>query len=92
MRMKNRFCKMAKDMLIVMCFVSFCGAFNSCKDEYTLDDERPVFQDGQRRGQVDGGGGLTDPAFLVGNGNDLSHNLQSYEKKPLNSRCQTLES
>ncbi len=43
MRMKNRFCKMAKDMLIVMCFVSFCGAFNSCKDEYTLDDERPVF-------------------------------------------------
>ena len=51
-----------------------------------VDDERFVFQDRQRGGQVDGGGRLSDAPFLVGDSDDLSHNLQSYEKKLLNSR------
>lgn len=43
MRMKNRFCRMSKQLLGVACLLSTCGVTYSCSDDYDLDETNPSF-------------------------------------------------
>ncbi len=43
MRMKNRFCRMSKQLLGVACLLSTCGVTYSCSDDYDLDETSPSF-------------------------------------------------
>lgn len=41
--MKNRFCRMGKQLLGVACLLSTCGVTYSCSDDYDLDETKPSF-------------------------------------------------
>ena len=41
--MKNRFCRMSKQLLGVACLLSTCGVTYSCSDDYDLDETSPSF-------------------------------------------------
>lgn len=43
MRMKNRFCRMSKQLLGIACLLSTCGVTYSCSDDYDLDEKSPSF-------------------------------------------------
>ena len=39
--MKNRFSSFGTHALRTLCIMALCGTTWACKDEYTLDDEKP---------------------------------------------------
>ena len=41
--MRNRLSKMGKSTSWMLVLLAACGITSSCKDEYTLDDEKPSF-------------------------------------------------
>lgn len=41
--MKNRFCRIGKQLLGVACLLSTCGVTYSCSDDYDLDETSPSF-------------------------------------------------
>ena len=41
--MKNRFCRMSKQLLGIACLLSTCGVTYSCSDDYDLDEKSPSF-------------------------------------------------
>lgn len=41
--MKNRFCRIGKQLLGVACLLSTCGVTYSCSDDYDLDETTPSF-------------------------------------------------
>ena len=50
-----------------------------------VHQQRSLLRDGERRGQVDGRGGLPDAALLVGNGNDSGHQRKDLYNNELRS-------
>ena len=46
-----------------------------------VDQQHPLFGDGQCGGQVDGGGGLAHPPFLIGDGYDFTHDAPDVSRE-----------
>ena len=51
-----------------------------------VDEQHRAARDGERGSEIDGGGGLSDPAFLIGDGDDLGH-LRSIDLNTVVSRA-----
>ena len=88
MCMRNRFSTFGKHAPRALCLLAICGLTWACKDDYTLDDEKPSWLNSSIYQSLQNGMKETDA-----NGQEVTHTFQNYlrlladpEVNPANAR------
>lgn len=88
MCMRNRFSTFGKHAPRALCLLAICGLTWACKDDYTLDDEKPSWLNSSIYQSLQNGMKETDA-----NGQEVTHTFQTYlrlladpEVNPANAR------